>query len=107
MVLNPFCFSEICEDVQEECSKYGSVLEIKIPRPTGSALQDLGVGKIYVKFENADSATKALKALAGRKFQDRTVVTSYFSEVRPSPIIFTSYFSRAGRSTWLTFVNFM
>ena len=76
--------TEICDDVREECSKYGIVLELKIPRPSGGSRQSAGVGKIYVKFDNADSASQALKALAGRKFQDRTVVTSYFSEVMPN-----------------------
>lgn len=73
--------TEIYEDVQDECNKYGQVLELKIPRPTGGSRQSPGVGKIYVKFDSVESATKALKALAGRKFSDRTVVTTYFSEV--------------------------
>ncbi len=73
--------SEICEDVREECQKYGDVLEIKIPRPSGGSRQSAGVGKIYVKFDSPESASKALRSLAGRKFADRTVVTTYFSEV--------------------------
>ena len=72
--------SEICEDIQEECSKYGKVLEMKVPRPSGGSRQSAGVGKIYVKFDTPESAGKALRALAGRKFADRTVVTTYFSE---------------------------
>lgn len=72
---------EICEDVKEECQKYGDVLEIKIPRPSGGSRQSAGVGKIYVKFDTPASAGKALRSLAGRKFADRTVVTTYFSEV--------------------------
>lgn len=72
---------EICEDVKEECEKYGKVLEMKVPRPTGGSRQSTGVGKIFVKFDTPDSAGKALKALAGRKFADRTVVTTYFPEV--------------------------
>lgn len=39
------------------------------------------MGKIYVKFDSVESANNALKALAGRKFSDRTVVTTYFPEV--------------------------
>ena len=74
---------EICEDVKEECEKYGAVLGMKVPRPTGGSRQSAGVGKIYVKFDTPDAARKALAALAGRKFADRTVVTTYFSEVRP------------------------
>ncbi|EEP77015.1 conserved hypothetical protein [Uncinocarpus reesii 1704] len=75
-------YEEICDDVREECSKYGQVLDLKIPRPTGGSRQAAGVGKIYVKFDSYDSASKAMKALAGRKFQDRTVVTTFFSEIQ-------------------------
>lgn len=72
---------EIVEDVKEECEKYGPVLEIKVPRPSGGSRQSNGVGKIFIKYDGPDSARKALAALAGRKFADRTVVTTYFSEV--------------------------
>jgi hypothetical protein len=67
--------------VKEECEKYGKVLDIKVPRPSGGSRQSNGVGKIFVKFDTPESAGKALRALAGRKFADRTVVTTYFSEV--------------------------
>ncbi|KAM5376969.1 hypothetical protein ACJZ2D_005171 [Fusarium nematophilum] len=73
-------YEEICEDVREECSKFGNVIDLKIPRPTGGSRQSAGVGKIFVKYENPEDTTKALKALAGRKFADRTVVTTYFPE---------------------------
>ncbi|KAJ9137848.1 U2 snRNP auxiliary factor large subunit [Pleurostoma richardsiae] len=73
-------YEEICDDVKEECAKYGTVVELKVPRPTGGSRQSAGVGKIFVKFDSTESATKALKALAGRKFADRTVVTTYFPE---------------------------
>ncbi|KAK5990484.1 U2 snRNP auxiliary factor large subunit [Cladobotryum mycophilum] len=73
-------YDEICEDVHEECSKFGAVVELKVPRPSGGSRQSAGVGKIYVKFDSQESATKALTALAGRKFADRTVVTTYFPE---------------------------
>lgn len=73
--------AEICDDVRDECQKYGTILELKVPRPSGGSKQSAGVGKIYVKFDSPESATKALKALAGRKFADRTVVTTYFPEV--------------------------
>jgi splicing factor U2AF subunit len=53
---------------------------MKVPRPTGGSRQSNGVGKIFVKFDTPESAGKALRTLAGRKFADRTVVTTYFSE---------------------------
>lgn len=62
---------------------------MKVPRPTGGSRQSTGVGKIFVKYDNADSARTALQALAGRKFADRTVVTTYFAEVSCfSPFLF-------------------
>lgn len=73
--------SEICDDVRDECSKYGQIVDVKIPRPSGGSRQSAGVGKIFVKFDTVESTTNALKSLAGRKFSDRTVVTTYFSEV--------------------------
>ena len=52
-----------------------------MPRPSGGSRQSNGVGKIYVKYNSIESAHKAMAALAGRKFADRTVVVTYFSEV--------------------------
>ena len=72
--------SEIKEDIESETAKYGHVIDIKIPRPSGGSRQSAGVGKIFVKFADNDGAKKALQSLAGRKFADRTVVTTYFSE---------------------------
>ncbi|GAW18120.1 hypothetical protein ANO14919_075930 [Xylariales sp. No.14919] len=73
-------YEEICEDVEGECAKYGKIVAMKVPRPIGGSRQSAGVGKIYVKFDTTESAKKALQALAGRKFADRTVVTTYFPE---------------------------
>ncbi|KAH8201014.1 hypothetical protein TruAng_004787 [Truncatella angustata] len=73
-------YEEICEDVRDECAKFGQVVALKIPRPSGGSRQSAGVGKIFVKFDTTESAKKALNALAGRKFADRTVVTTYFPE---------------------------
>ena len=55
---------------------------MKVPRPSGGSRQSTGVGKIFIKYDTPESAGKALRALAGRKFADRTVVSTYFSEVR-------------------------
>lgn len=90
---------EICDDVRDECSKFGPILGLKVPRPSGGSRQSAGVGKIFVKFDTTESAKKALNALAGRKFADRTVVTTYFPEVRLVPK------TRHRRSTRLTHLD--
>lgn len=63
-----------------ECSKYGTVLATKMPRPKRGQTSDAGIGKIYVKYEDSNMAQQALTALAGRKFADRTVVAVFYSE---------------------------
>lgn len=73
-LVNDEDYEEIMEDVGEECAKFGKIISMKIPR------RGHGAGKIYIKYDNAESASTALKALAGRKFSDRTVVASYFGE---------------------------
>lgn len=70
---------EIKEDIEEECQKYGPIIETKIPRPAG-ARTSLGVGKVYIKYQDAEAAQRAIKALAGRQFSRRTVVATQFSE---------------------------
>ncbi|KAI7468411.1 hypothetical protein KC357_g6743 [Hortaea werneckii] len=71
---------EILDDVKDECAKYGTMLDVKMPRPSSGNRQNNGIGKIYIKYEQPESAQKALAALAGRKFADRTVVVTFFGE---------------------------
>ncbi|KAG0290908.1 U2 small nuclear RNA auxiliary factor 2 [Dissophora globulifera] len=70
-------YEDIVDDVKEECGKFGVILEVKIPRPMAGQ-PTAGVGKIFVKYSNVEEATTALRALSGRKFADRTVLTSFY-----------------------------
>ena len=72
-------YEGVLEDVEEEALKYGKVLDIKIPRPVGGREVN-GVGKVFIKFADSASAQKALRALAGRNFSNRTVVATFFGE---------------------------
>lgn len=80
-------YEDIKDDVREECEKFGPIVDLKIPRQTRTNQNPSGVGKIFVRFENPESCSKALKALAGRKFADRTVVTTFFPEVNNFVIV--------------------
>lgn len=70
-------YDEILEDVKEECNKYGQVKSIEIPRPI-TGVDVPGVGKIFVEFTSKSECQKAQRALTGRKFANRVVVTSYY-----------------------------
>ncbi|CAI5445667.1 unnamed protein product [Caenorhabditis angaria] len=70
-------YEDILEDIREECSKYGIVRSVEIPRPY-EGYQVAGVGKVFVEFASTSDCQKAQAALTGRKFAARTVVTSYY-----------------------------
>jgi splicing factor U2AF subunit len=74
-------YEDIVYDVKQECERYGDVLSIMIPRPMEGA-EIPGVGKIFIKYENSDCALKAQRALAGRKFLDRTVLATFYDELK-------------------------
>lgn len=72
-------FLDIQEDVRLECSDYGQVLSLLLPRmidgyPASSE------GFIYVEFADQSMARNAAMALAGRKFADKIVVVQYYDE---------------------------
>lgn len=62
------------EDIREECSKFGEVKSLEIPRPVpGVELPGLGI-----EFTSSSDCQAAQLSLTGRKFSNRVVVTSYF-----------------------------
>jgi splicing factor U2AF subunit len=90
-------YSDIYEDIKEECAGYGQVDDLRIPRPVkkdknkwvpggdgeGSITrinEDAGVGRVYVKFATPDGANAALRALAGRAFAGRSIVATLLAD---------------------------
>lgn len=90
-------YADIYEDIKDECSNYGAVADLRIPRPVkkdktkwgesgidATAAQRIdeaaGVGRVYVKYHSPDSARNALKALAGRSFAGRSIIATLLSE---------------------------
>lgn len=70
-------YDEIFDDIREECSKYGRIRSLQIPRPNRE-FQVPGVGKIFIEYASPQESRTASEALAGRKFANRVVVTSYY-----------------------------
>lgn len=90
-------YADIYEDIKEECSSYGRVADLRIPRPVkkdkakwGESPMDplaaqrideaAGVGRVYVKYDDAEGAGIALKALAGRSFAGRSIIATLLTE---------------------------
>jgi len=98
-LLNEEEYNEILEDTREEMRKFGTVLSITAPRPpkplpkeenTNNSIQDQhailptfipwGAGKIFVEFKRKEEADKAQRAVAGRKYNGRQVLSGFYSE---------------------------
>lgn len=80
-------YEDILEDIRDECSKYGKVNSIVIPRPSKDQQGDTdhqvpGLGKVFVEFDSATEAQRAQRNLSGRRFANRLVATSYFDRDR-------------------------
>ncbi|KAK6198121.1 uncharacterized protein RJT21DRAFT_54842 [Scheffersomyces amazonensis] len=73
------------QDIYQEVIRFGEVKSIKFPRPATDFLPGLsqfkepGLGKIFIEFEDESVALQAIVQLAGRTYNDRTVLAGYFS----------------------------
>lgn len=74
-------YQDIVQDIQDECERFGKVTEVIIPRPLEGA-EIPGLGKVFIKYESAKDAAEAHRSLAGRKYEDRVVLTTFFDEIK-------------------------
>ena len=80
-------YADVREDVADECSKCGEILDLRIPRfPTGvgegGGVVDRGLaGKVFVRFASVAAAAAAVELMHGRMFDGRRVSAAY---VEPS-----------------------
>lgn len=99
-------YEEILEDVNDECAKYGEIEGVRVPRPIPKPkhwmtqadsyrIQEenrrrddaAGVGRVYVMYKALESTEKAMKALGGRQFANRTILVANVPEVGVSVLI--------------------
>lgn len=73
-------FEEIYDDMKEECGKYGSLVNLVIPRPNANGEEVPGLGKVFLEYSDMKEAAKAKSFLNGRKFGGNTVVPVYYPE---------------------------
>lgn len=72
--------SDLMEEVQGECSKFGTIQRLIIPRMATDLMAPSSVQKIYIQYETVSQAMAAEDALSGRQFADSIVATKYYSE---------------------------
>lgn len=69
---DPDFFSDLQEDVTEECGKYGAVVSAKV-KPASA-------GFIYMKFADQPGATACVGGMAGRWFAGKQISAGYVTE---------------------------
>nr|XP_027202668.1 splicing factor U2AF 50 kDa subunit-like [Dermatophagoides pteronyssinus] len=74
-------YEDIMEDIKQECSKYGQIRSMEIPRPI-EGVEVPGLGKVFIEYNTSNDCQRAQQSLAGRKFDNRIVITSYFEPDR-------------------------
>ena len=70
-------YKEIVKDMENEASKFGTVLKIKIPKFDPKAKENHGLGNVYIRFANVNQAKNARRDLVKRLFRKRIVESCY------------------------------
>jgi len=96
-------YAGVLQDVREECEKFGTVLNVTIPRPPPAPKEVnqnrsifdefeptpeeappgercCPLSRVYVEFGRQEDCVRALHALAGRKYAGHSLVTSLYSQ---------------------------
>ncbi|KAL3650447.1 hypothetical protein CASFOL_006850 [Castilleja foliolosa] len=73
-------YEDILEDMRSECGKFGTLVNVVIPRPSPSGETGPGVGKVFLEYADVEGATKARQGLHGRKFGGNDVVAVFYPE---------------------------
>ncbi|KAJ7946964.1 U2 snRNP auxiliary factor large subunit [Quillaja saponaria] len=73
-------YEEILEDMRDECSKFGTLMNVVIPRSNQNREPISGIGKVFLLYSDIAGCSNARNALHGRKFGGRTVNAVYYQE---------------------------
>ncbi|KAG8655528.1 splicing factor U2af large subunit B isoform X3 [Manihot esculenta] len=73
-------YEEILEDMRMEGGKFGTLVNVVIPRPKPGGEASPGVGKVFLEYSDVEGATKARAGMNGRKFGGNQVVAVFFME---------------------------
>lgn len=73
-------FEDILEDMRQEGGKFGSLVNVVIPRPHPNGEPSPGLGKVFLEYADVESAAKARAGMHGRKFDGNQVVGVFYPE---------------------------
>ncbi|ESQ53425.1 hypothetical protein EUTSA_v10024786mg [Eutrema salsugineum] len=73
-------YEEIMDDMKQEGEKFGALTNVVIPRPSPNGEPVPGLGKVFLKYADTESASRARNGMNGRKFGGNEVVAVFYPE---------------------------
>ncbi|KAF8391370.1 hypothetical protein HHK36_023674 [Tetracentron sinense] len=73
-------YEEILDDMREEGRKFGTLVNVVIPRPNPNGEWTSGAGKVFLEYADTAGSAMARNALSGRKFGGNVVSAVYYPE---------------------------
>ncbi|KAM7264976.1 hypothetical protein ACFE04_002659 [Oxalis oulophora] len=73
-------YEDILEDMRQEAGKFGTLVNVVIPRPGPNGELGPGVGKVFLEYMDHDGSSKARSGMNGRKFGGNHVVAVFYPE---------------------------
>jgi RNA recognition motif-containing protein len=70
-------YSDILEDTKEECSQFGTLINVVIPKG-----HEIGATKVFLEYASIQDASNAITKLQGRTFDGRLVQATYYDETK-------------------------
>ncbi|XP_065865892.1 splicing factor U2af large subunit B-like isoform X2 [Euphorbia lathyris] len=75
-------YEDILEDMRMEGQKFGTLVNVVIPRPRPDGEAAQGVGKVFLEYADIEGASKARMGMNGRKFGGNQVVAVFYQETK-------------------------
>ncbi|MCL7033397.1 hypothetical protein MKW94_021585, partial [Papaver nudicaule] len=73
-------YEDILEDMRLEGGKFGTLVNIVIPRPQPNGEPSPGLGKVFLEYNDVEGSSKARSGLNGRRFGGNQVVAVFYPE---------------------------
>ncbi|KAF2283519.1 hypothetical protein GH714_011681 [Hevea brasiliensis] len=73
-------YENILEDMRMEGGKFGTLVNVVVPRPKADGEASSGVGKVFLEYADIEGATRARAGMNGRKFGGNQVVAVFYPE---------------------------
>lgn len=74
-LMNDDEYADIVEDTKEECSQFGTLMNVMIPRSN-----EIGATKVFLEYASINDSTNAITKLQGRTFDGRLVQATFYDE---------------------------